>query len=239
MIHSEAVSVAEELAKEEEAMVPAVEILQSLSPEPVSVEEQHPPAETPEAESMSPAKPPPTEIEPEPPAGEAVPLPAPDAIEIDALSEPEHTPAPPEPMTALSTVPQSTPEQVELSQSESPVTSEASVDAGKSSTDEAILPPTAKVALSPEIPNAGPTEEPSSQPDPEETVDDSDIVDEPVEPKTEPPVVGTLSDSLNTPSEVPHEPSTDLDTSIVNEAPVGAATEPPSSRKFVQDDRGF
>lgn len=229
MIHSEAVSVAEELAKEEEAMVPAVEILQSLSPEPVSVEEQHPPAETPEAESMSPAKPPPTEIEPEPPAGEAVPLPAPDAIEIDALSEPEHTPAPPEPMTALSTVPQSTPEQVELSQSESPVTSEASVDAGKSSTDEAILPPTAKVALSPEIPNAGPTEEPSSQPDPEETVDDSDIVDEPVEPKTEPPVVGTLSDSLNTPSEVPHEPSTDLDTSIVNEAPVGAATEPPSS----------
>ncbi len=149
MIHSEAVSVAEELAKEEEAMIPAVEILQSLSPEPVSVEEQHPPAETPETESMSPAKPPPTEIEPEPPAGEAVPLPAPDAIETDALSEPEHTPAPPEPMTALSTVPQSTPEQVELSQSESPVTSEASVDAGKSFTDEAILPPTAKVALSP------------------------------------------------------------------------------------------
>ncbi|SJL11470.1 uncharacterized protein ARMOST_14874 [Armillaria ostoyae] len=229
MIHSEAVSVAEELAKEEEAMAPAVEILQSLSPEPVSVEEQHPPAEAPEEESTSPAKPPPTEIEPEPPAVEAVPLPAPDAIETDALSEPEHTPAPPEPMSTLSTVPQSTPEQVELSQSESPVAYETSVEAGKSSTDEAILPPTVKVASSPEISNARPTEEPSSQPDLEETVDDSDIVDGPVEPKTEPPVIGTLSDSLSTPSEVPPEPFTDLDTSIVNEVPVGAATEPPSS----------
>ncbi|KAK0192411.1 Mob1/phocein [Armillaria mellea] len=229
MIHSEAVSVAEELAKEEEAMVPTVERLRSLSPETVSVEEQHPPAEIPKEESTSPAVAPPTEIEPEPPAEETVPLPAPDAIEVDALSEPEHTPAPPEPMKTLSTDPQSTAEQIELSESELPVAFETPAEAGESSTDEAIPPPTAQVALSPEIPHAGPTEESSSQPDPEETVDDSDVVDELLETKTEPAVVDTLSDPLNTPSEVPREPCTDFDTSIVDEVPVSVASDPTSS----------
>ncbi|KAK0473751.1 mps one binder kinase activator-like 4 [Armillaria novae-zelandiae] len=234
MIHSEAASVAEELAKEEEAMVPAVERLRSLSPETISVEE-HPPAETPKEESTSPAKAPPTEIEPEPPAVEAIPLPTPDAIEADVLSEPEHIPATPESMKASSTDPQSTPEQVVLSQSESPVASETSVEAGKSSTDpstdEEMPPPIAQVASSTEIPQAGPTEESSSQSDPEETVDDSDIVDEPLETITitESAVAVTLPDPLDAPSEVPPEPCTDSDTSTVNEVPVDVAPEPVSS----------
>ncbi|KAK0489514.1 Mob1/phocein [Armillaria luteobubalina] len=227
MIHSEAASVAEELAKEEEAIIPAVERLRSLSPETISVEE-HPPVETPKEESTSPVTAPPIEIGPELPAVEAVPLPAPDAFEAEALLEPEHTPVPPESMEALSTDPESTPEQVELSQLESPVTSEASVEAEKSSTDEAILPPIAQVALSAEILHAGPTEESPSQPDPEETVDGSDIVDEPLETKTESAVVETLSDPLDAPPDAPPEPSMDLDTSTVHEVPIVASEPTPS-----------
>ncbi|KAK0444559.1 Mob1/phocein [Desarmillaria tabescens] len=226
MIYSEAASVAEELAKEEEATAPAAERLQSLSPETVPVEEQLPPTEASKEESMSSAKHLPTEAKPEPPSVEAVPLPAPDAAEADALSEREHTPAPPELMT-LSTVPQPISEQLELSQPEPPATSETSTEAGKSPTDEAVLPPTTQAQLSAEISKAAPTEEPP-QPDPRETVDDSDNVEESVETKSEPPVVGTLSDPLNIPSEVPAEPLVESAASVVDEVPVDTASEIPT-----------
>ncbi|KAG7448373.1 Mob1/phocein [Guyanagaster necrorhizus] len=225
MIYTEAVIVAEELAKEEEAIAPPAERLQSLSPEAVHVEEQQSLAEAPTEESMSPAKPSPPETKPEPPSVEAVPLPAPDAAEAAALSEPEHTLASTEPSVTPSSVPPRISEQVELSQSDLPITSEPPVDVGKStssSTGETVSPPSAEVSLSAETSKAGPTEESSVQHSPEAVAEEVDIVEEPIEVKTEPSVVETSTDSVNVASEASSK-------TTVDEVPVDTVPESLSS----------